>query len=152
MAGLRLLDKVDLSIYYDADRLQFDADWPVRNGVTRELFVETMKNCPSVGFEMDGVQFGGVLFDGHQAHLAVLPSFQGKWALLIRPALQWLLSLQDEIDVSVDQSNAKCIRFCDRNHWPRISENQLSVTFRICNHTDLFFNRREKKKASDSLR
>lgn len=146
MTILRLIDKADLNIYYDADMLQFDAGWPSRMGVTREVFVKALKECPSIGFEMDGVQFGGVIFDGKEAHLAVLPEYQGKWGLLIGPALGWLLSIQDIIDVCVDRSNEKCVRFCGRNQWTRISEDVHSITFRIFDHPDLFFHRRSRKK------
>ena len=143
---LRLTQKADLFVYYEADRLQFDDGWSNRTGVTCEVFVNALKDFPSIGFEWDGVQFGGVIFDGREAHLAVLPGYQGKWGLLIGPALTWLLSLQEVIDVKVDRSNQKCLRFCDRNQWTRVREDDRSVTFRIFDHPDLFFNRRNRKK------
>ena len=146
MTSLCLLQKADLSIYYEAEMYQHDPDWPVRTGVSKEYFIEKLKHHPSIGFSWDGIEFGGALFDGKEAHLAVLPAYQGKWAWLIKPALEWLLSLQETIDVRVARTNPKCIRFCDHNHLPRVSEDEHHVVFRVCNHPGLYFNRRERNR------
>ena len=73
---LRLTERADLGVMYDAEaaRLRQAADTGCLQVVTRDTFLRFYEGCPSVGFESDGVPIGGILFDGEQAHIAVLPS------------------------------------------------------------------------------
>src|SRR5258706_2756448 len=116
--GLRLTERVDLEVYYEADRLRFDDQ--VLAVVTREAFRELYAHCPSVGFERDGVHIGGVIFDGEAPHIAVLPQWQGRWGPLLKPMLRWLYSLKREIVIEVEDSNAPLRRFVEHCGWPAI--------------------------------
>jgi len=89
--------------------------------------------CASVGFEMDGKPIGGLLFDGTSAHIAVLPEYHGRWALLLKPALAWLFSIQPEVIVHVDIENETCQRFLLRHRWERlyVDEADGTVAFRV---------------------
>lgn len=142
MAGLQLSDKADLSIYYDADKMQFDVDWAAPTGVTKEVFVAAFSDHPSRGFEKDGVQFGGVIFDGKEVHVAVLPAYYGRWALLMKPALSWLFSLQKIIYVRVNVRNKRFLRFAQHCKWPSLNDGDEYVIYTVSNHDGLFFNRR----------
>lgn len=146
MAGFSLSDRADLGVYYDADKLQFDDDWANRTGVTKEVFMAAFAQHPSRGFAKDGVQFGGVIFDGSEVHLAVLPHYHGRWALLMKPALQWLFSLQAVIHVRVDASNRTLLRFLDRCKWPCVKDGEQHMIYTVSNHADLFFNQRFAKR------
>ncbi|WP_211474790.1 GNAT family N-acetyltransferase [Collimonas humicola] len=147
MHSLRLSDKADLSVYYDADKLQFDAGWAERTGVSKAVFMAAFADHPSRGFEKDGVQFGGVIFDGKEVHVAVLPEFYGRWAILMKPALAWLFSLQEVINVRVDVGNARFHRFAQRCKWPAAMDGSEHVIYTVSNHAELFFNRRAARRA-----
>jgi hypothetical protein len=99
--------------------------------VTREAFLRFYADSPSVGFESNGAPIGGILFDGEQAHIAVLPSHHGRWALLLKPALEWLFTLRPEILVEVERDNARCLRFLDRHGWPRVGETADDFVYRL---------------------
>jgi len=145
MGGLQLSDRADLGIYYDADRLQFDDEWVERTGVTKEVFMAAFAKHPSRGFMMDGVQFGGVIFDGKEVHIAVLPQYHGRWALLMEPALQWLFSLQEVIHVRVSACNLKLRRFLDHCQWSGVQDGDDYMIYEVRNHAGLFFNKRSMK-------
>ena len=142
MKNLRLLDKANLSIYYDADLSHYISEGLNPPAVTKEAFISIFKSFPSRGFELNGVEFGGLIFDGKEVHFAVLPDYQGKWAFLLKPALLWLFSQQKILDVRVDVLHEKAVRLWDRVGLLRVASDNKSVTFRFCNHPDLFFNRR----------
>jgi hypothetical protein len=129
---LRLTQEADLGVMYDADAARYaDAGSECLQVVTRDAFVSFYQGCPSIGFEADGQAIGGILFDGEQAHIAVLPSHHGRWALLLKPALDWLFSLQAEILVEVERDNTRCLRFLDRHGWPRVGETEDDIVFRL---------------------
>jgi hypothetical protein len=130
---LRLTERADLGVMYDAEasRLRQAADTGCLQVVTREAFLSFYEGCPSVGFESDGAPIGGILFDGEQAHIAVLPSHHGRWALLLKPALEWLFTLCPEILVEVERDNTRCLRFLDRHGWPRVGETEDDYVYRL---------------------
>lgn len=111
MDSLRMTDKVDLKVFYDADMRLYNPAWMAAHGVTEEAFIARYRDCPSVGFEQDGIPFGGVILDGNDAHIAVLPEFQGKWGTLLRPALEWLFSQRSEVRGKVHRLNRHALRF-----------------------------------------
>jgi GNAT superfamily N-acetyltransferase len=132
MSRFRLSPRIDLGVYYDADAPRYDV--PGGNAlqiVTRELFIARYRDCASIGFECDGQPIGGVIFDGEQAHIAVLPAYRGRWATLLRPMLGWLFSLKREIFVDVEADNAVCLEFMRRNGWPIVSRRERWLTHRM---------------------
>lgn len=133
MAGLRLTGQADLAVFYEADAQQYPAGSPETEVVSKEAFIEFYAGCPSVGFELDGQPIGGLLFDGTSAHIAVLSAYHGRWALLLKPALAWLFSLQPEVIVHVDRRNETCQRFLLRHRWERlhVDEEDGTVAFRL---------------------
>jgi len=130
---LRLTEAADLGVMYDADAARYAGATGSEclQVVTRDTFVAFYEGCPSIGFEADGQAIGGILFDGEQAHIAVLPSHHGRWALLLKPALDWLFSLQTEILVEVERDNLCCQRFLDRHGWPRVGETEDDIVYRL---------------------
>lgn len=132
MSRLRLAGAADLAVYYDADAPRYDT--PGRDLlqiVTKEFFIAYYKGCPSIGFVCDDQPIGGIIFDGEEAHIAVLPAYRGRWALLLRPALDWLFSLKAEIVVDVEIDNPVCHEFMRRNRWPTIGEKPGYLTYRM---------------------
>jgi len=96
MRRLLLAPRADLGVYYDADAARYrHMGGDILNHVSRDYVISRYSNRPSIGFEYDGQPIGGIVFDGQQAHIAVLPAWHGRWAILLRPALNWLFSLQD---------------------------------------------------------
>ena len=133
MAGLRLTSQADLAVFYEADAQQYAAGSAETEVVSKEAFIEFYAGCPSVGFEMDGRPIGGMLYDGSSAHIAVLRDYHGRWALLLKPALAWLFSIQPEVIVHVDLRNQTCQRFLLRHGWERLQVDEAdgTVAFRV---------------------
>lgn len=138
MHQLRIVPQADLQVYYDADAQRYRATdrHDTLQVVTKEAFIDYYRDCQSIGFEYDGEPIGGVLFDGQQAHIAVLPAFRGRWAWLLRPALDWLFSLRAEIDVDVENDNPVCIEFMRRNGWPVVRRHGHWIRYRMKSKPD----------------
>jgi len=130
---LTMTPQADLGVFYEADALRYREDPRSRatQVVTREVFCAFYAGCPSIGFALDGEPIGGVVFDGEQAHIAVLPQYHGRWALLLKPAVEWLLGLKREVLVEVERDNARCLRFMERSGWQRVQATDDSIVFRI---------------------
>jgi hypothetical protein len=127
-----LTARADLDAFYEADAVRYRNARPeVTRVVSRQAFAAFYRDAPSIGFAYDGRPIGGILFDGEQAHIAVLPAHRGLWALLMKPALAWLFSLRREIRVEVELDNATCLRFLDRHGWPRVGETATHVIYRL---------------------
>lgn len=117
-----LTARADLAVFYAADAARY-----IQSGrqaalevVTPRAFADFYAGCASIGFACDGHAIGGVLFDGKQAHIAVLAAHQGRWAFLLRPACDWLFGLSPHLLIDIDPDNARCIRFMGRNGWTRV--------------------------------
>jgi hypothetical protein len=130
-----LTSEADFGLLYDIARLDYDADeWRRRMfGLSRDEFAALCRahKLPSIGYAYRGRPIGGMVFEGTSAHMAVLPEFHGKWGTLWKPTLAWLFALKDPIRVAIDRGNAKCLRFMDRNNWPRVGADERSVTFEM---------------------
>jgi hypothetical protein len=130
---LTLAPQADLAVFYEADaaryRLNGASTFP--DTVTQDVFVRFFAHCPSIGFRRDGEDIGGILFDGTQAHIAVLPQHHGHWGALLKPALDWLFSLQREILVEVERDNARCHRFMRHVGWQCVDEKPDALVYRL---------------------
>ena len=126
---LKIVPRVDLKVYYLADSAQYDAS--VLAVVTEEVFIGIYENCPSIGFESDGVSFGGVIFDGKRPHVAVLPAWHGRWGPLLRPALRWLYGWCDDMVVPVYDGNLPLRRFIERCGWPEVGRQPGAALHRM---------------------
>lgn len=131
MANLRLTDKADVGVMYDADIQRFDPELICKLGVTREMAIARFDRCPSVGFEIEGKAVGGFLLDGQVVHLAVLSEYHGRWALLWKPALTWLFSVQDPAFTEIEIDNEKCIRLFERSNFKRVGSADTIVRFEL---------------------
>jgi len=129
MANSRLTDRADFGVMYDAEIQMYDPEWVRSLNISREMFIAHYANSPSVGFEIDGKMAGGFLLHERTAHLAILPEYHGRWALLWKPALVWLFSLQDPVFVDVAINNEKCIRFYDRCNFKRTIVTDSTIGF-----------------------
>lgn len=131
-AGLKLAPKADLDVFYEADAARYaDSERNELEVVTLDAFVAFYRECPSIGFEADGHPIGGILFDGEEAHIAVLPEYHGRWATLLKPALEWLFGLADEIVVEIEIDNAVCMNFMKRNRWQCLGADSTAARFRM---------------------
>lgn len=133
MGNVRLTNKVDLEVYFEADVSRFDSEWIHEQGLSKERFIEYMSNCPSMGFEINGKPVGGAIFNHwvKEVHVAVLPEYQGRWGTLIAPTFKWLFSMHDFFYASVDQGNMKCIRFHDHIGSERIREDAKWIRYKV---------------------
>jgi hypothetical protein len=130
---LTLAPQADLAVFYEADvaRYRLTGASTVTDTVTRDVFVRFFAHCPSIGFRRDGEDIGGILFDGTQAHIAVLPQHHGHWGALLKPALEWLFSLRREILVEVERDNARCLRFMRHVGWQCVDEKPDVLVYRL---------------------
>jgi hypothetical protein len=130
MRELALTEPADLAVFYAADCERYRHARPeVLERITPEAFAAFYGRCPSLGFTCAGRPIGGVIFDGEQAHIAVLPEFKGRWALLLKPATEWLFRHRTEVPVEVETDNTACLRMLDRHGWQRIRETESHVTY-----------------------
>jgi len=130
MPRFSLARSADLAVFYTADSERFAGDSSaVLQVVTPAAFIDFYRRCPSIGFMFDGQPIGGIIFDGVEAHIAVLPAFRGRWAGLLKPALDWLFSLKPEIVVDIEADNAVCLAFMERNGWKRLKAEGRHVTY-----------------------
>jgi GNAT superfamily N-acetyltransferase len=136
MRRLELAPEADLGVFYEADARRYaSAGNTTLAIVTRDVFIAYYRGCPSIGFQFDGLPIGGIIFDGSQAHIAVLPAYHGRWALLLKPALEWLFGLKREILVEVEAENRVCVEFMRRNGWRPIRVDSGWVTYRMTRQT-----------------
>lgn len=139
MKRLSLAARADLNVYYEAEMARYrtlgEHGQKMLQIVTLERFIDFFNACPSIGFEYDGKPIGGMIFDGEEAHVAVLPDYHGRWALLWEPALDWVFSIKQEIHVKVEAFNDTCIAFMERNGWPAIDRVGDFIVYRMTPHT-----------------
>lgn len=124
MNRLCLADSADLAVYFDADTRRYSQDWFEKNGLTLERFVTRFHQSPSLGFVFDGRQFGGLIIDNGELHLAILPEFQGRWSLLIPDILDWIFSHHDPIFCRAEHDNELCLQFARRMGWKLVDKDE----------------------------
>ena len=127
-----LTPQAALDVLYRAEVARY-AD-PLNTGAAPfsfEAFTAVFSGCPTIGFAFDGQPIGGMLFDGEQAHIAVLAEHHGRWAHLFRPACQWLFSLKAEIFVEIENYNTTALVFMNRNGWPCLRIGPATSRFRM---------------------
>lgn len=150
MRKLRLTKQADFGVIFDALAKRYPADkWKEATlgfpaDEARETFISFCERCPSVGFEYDGKPIGGMMFDGNEAHLEVLPEYHGRWGALWRPTLAWLFAIQDPIFVRVEIDNEKCHHFMARNNWRRMKADEKFITYEMTSKAEPHSRRREK--------
>ena len=121
MTRYTLEPEADLAVMYAADTARYPAGSAVLQKITPEAFRRFYAGCPSRGFAFDGRPIGGMVFDGQEAHLAVLAEHHGRWARLLAPSLEWLFSLKTELCIEIEADNRITLAFMERNGWQRIT-------------------------------
>ena len=152
MNRLKLTDQLDAGLIFDTLAKRYPPEkWQAvlqgqDHAQARCAFIDYCRNYPSVGFEYDGRPIGGMMFDGREAHLEVLPEYHGRWALLWPRTLAWLFAIQDPILVRIEIDNEKCLRFMDRNNWRRVSVDDEYVTYQMTSAGSAHLQRRARGK------
>ncbi|WP_446902551.1 GNAT family N-acetyltransferase [Burkholderia sp. YIM B11467] len=132
MNRFRLADRADLAVFYEADASYFHAGRAdILQVVSLEVFIAHYSGCPSIGFVCDGRAIGGMILDRGHAHLAVLPAYHGRWAILWKPALEWLFRMTPEALGVVEADNRVCVEFMKRNGWTGVPTGDGKIVFRI---------------------
>ena len=129
MAALSVVEPADCELLYDIDALRYDEQWMIEHKIERHQIVSVMQSYRSLGFLYDGKPIGGVMYDGKEAHMAVLPEYHGRWGFLLKPMMEWLFAIKEPMQASVEISNTHCVRFMDRNKWRRVASNDKYITF-----------------------
>lgn len=152
MKNLQLIEPGDLGAIYDAVRSRLPEEWekPPCNAVTREMFIAHCNNqkYSSLGFSFAGKPIGGMLFDGSVVHIEVLPEYHGRWGMLWPHALAWVFRQKDSFLIAIDADNEKCLRFLDRNHFPRVAADDKSVTFEVSSNIQSQFRTMVDRRAT----
>lgn len=151
MANTRLTEKADLDVMFEAEAANYkdNPKFLQHYDDLKKQFIEYYANCPSRGFEIDGKQVGGTIYDGKQVHVAVLPEYYGRWGLLLKPGLDWVFSIKDPMLVEVDVNNEKCLRFLDRNKWRRVKETDKKITYELTRNTPVMTRERKSKSPTE---
>jgi GNAT superfamily N-acetyltransferase len=132
MTRLSLAPCADLRVLYAADAARYrNEGCRILDLVTERAFARLYRGCPSRGFLVDGLPIGGIIFDGRRAHIAVLPEYHGRWAWLLKPALEWLFSITPGFMVGIESDNMACLRFMDRCGWSRVRVDERMVTYLV---------------------
>jgi GNAT superfamily N-acetyltransferase len=130
MTRFQLSTRADLATFYDADASFFRGKRAeTLRIVSKESFIAHYRDCPSLGFMYGDTHIGGLIFDRGYVHLAVLPEFHGRWAILWDSALDWLFSVAPQVLAVVEADNAVCIEFMRRDGWPRLSVDGNKITY-----------------------
>lgn len=124
VSKLWLVDSADLTVYFDADTRRYTKDWFEKNGLTLEIFKARFHQSPSLGFVCDGQQFGGIIIDKGELHLAILPEFQGRWSILIPEILDWIFFHHDPIFCRAEHDNDLCLQFAKRMGWKLVDKDE----------------------------
>jgi RimJ/RimL family protein N-acetyltransferase len=121
---LKILDKADFGVIYEAELLTLGADWFKSRNLTKERMIEIFEktDCRSLGFEIDGKSIGGILLLGNELHIAILPEYFGKWGLLWKHAVKWVFAQTQTVYGYIPTWNTRCIRFAEKARWRRIGE------------------------------
>ncbi len=129
MTRYRLTAQADLGVMFDAEVSQYPQSPLISLELQKRVFEKFYADCPSTGFEIDGIAVGGAIYDGEEFHIAVLPAYYGRWGRLWQPTLDWLFSVADPVRARVAKSNTRCLRFADHSRFPRIAEDDKYVTY-----------------------
>jgi len=129
MSGMKIVDKADLGVYYDADASFMNKAWLLKIGLTKDVFIAMFQNHPTIGFEADGRQFGGAMLIDNTVHFAVLPEYQRRWGSLLRSALAWAFSLRDPLVAKIPVANKVSVEWVRRQGWKCTAEDAAYVTF-----------------------
>ncbi|MFZ6773927.1 GNAT family N-acetyltransferase [Undibacterium sp. SXout7W] len=131
MDTLRMTDKADLKVFYDADMRIYTPEWVEAHGISEEDFIAYYRDSPSIGFECGNVPFGGAILHGNDIHVAILPEFHGKWATLLPSALEWIFSQRDEVFGKAHRANRQSLRFIRRFGCKLIRSDEHFLIFSI---------------------
>lgn len=131
MSSMKIVDKADLGVYYDADICFMNKAWLQKVGLTKDIFIEMYRTNPSIGFEADGKQFGGAMMIDNSVHVAVLPEYQRRWSSLLRGLAAWIFSVQDPLIAKIPVANKVSVEFVRRQGWRCIAEDAAYITFEL---------------------
>jgi GNAT superfamily N-acetyltransferase len=130
---MRLLPSADFSVMYQAER-ESDKDLFMQVDLTEEEYVRIASKYPSVGFEVNGINIGGMFIRANKLHLSVMPEYHGQWGWLFEPAFKWAFSVSDPLYAYVSRDNEKVLRFIRRHDWKQTHEIDSTIIFEL---TDL---------------
>lgn len=130
---MRLLDCADFSVIYSIER-NTDKELFANFDLTEEEYVRLASKNPSIGFEIDGKNVGGMFIRSQKIHLSVMPEYHGQWGWLFTPAFKWAFSISDPLYAYVSRDNDKVLRFIRRHDWKKVNEIDSTIIFEL---TDL---------------
>jgi hypothetical protein len=136
---MKLLDKADFSVIYQAERAS-DKDLFKEFNLTEDEYIRLASRYPSVGFEIDNKCVGGLFIRQDKIHLSVLPEYHGKWGFLFTPAFKWAFSVTDPLKAVVNVNNDKVIRFIERHDWTLIDQQGSTLIYLLTDQTTRYPN------------
>lgn len=131
---MRLLPRADFEVMYHAER-ESDKEMFRFFNLTLDEYIKLVSKYPSVGFEIDGRNVGGMFVRKNRIHLSVQPDYHGKWGWLFTPAFKWAFSVSDPLYAIVSRENEKVLRFIRRHDWKQIDEQGSTVVFELTDMT-----------------
>ncbi|MBP7566758.1 MAG: GNAT family N-acetyltransferase [Burkholderiaceae bacterium] len=129
MRRLRLTPRIDLEVFFRAEPALRHPSGGLPDEAAIAVLRARLQHCPSIGFEMDGQAIGGLILEGHEAFIAVLPNAHGHWALLLKPALDWLFGLRAAVLARVAVDNHSSIALMERHGWRRLRADASTISY-----------------------
>ncbi|MBN9408959.1 MAG: GNAT family N-acetyltransferase [Burkholderiales bacterium] len=129
MRRLRLTPRIDLDVFFQAEPALRDPSRGLPDEAAIAVLRTRLQHCPSIGFEMDGQAIGGLILEGHEAFIAVLPHARGQWAFLFKPALHWLFGLRAAVLAHVAVDNHRSIALMERHGWRRLRADASTISY-----------------------
>jgi hypothetical protein len=131
MRHFQLASKLDFGLFHDIEESRYGPEAQDRIGIDKRLFCKLFSLMPSVGFTYDNEPIGGGFLFRDEFHMAVLPQFHGRWAVLWPATLEWLFAHTDPVVAKLEKSNPVVIAFAQRNAFPMVREDDRYVYFEM---------------------
>lgn len=130
---MRIVNGADPNVYWQAEMSHGFGRWSANTfHRTEEEFCHKLAQKRSIGFEEDGIQFGGCFIDDNDfIHVAVLPSHYGRWGTLYYDMLDWAFSESNTLYALIPRANKKVKQLVTRHRWPVIWEDEFCELYKM---------------------
>jgi hypothetical protein len=128
---MKITGKLNPDVYYQAEIDGIDSGYFASSEFSKERYIRTLSELPSVGYEHNGEDIGGAVLVGNRLHLAVSKQYKGLWASLLKPTLSWAFAIHNPLVVCISTSNYLAMRLLDATSFRFIESKDDMNTFEI---------------------
>lgn len=130
---MNITPQIDPKTYWLAERASHtEKAYLDAIGTTYEEFCNRLCAMRSIGFEDNGMPFGGAVIDNDNFfHVAVLPEYYGRWGRLFYKSLKWAFSQSNTLYALVNVDNQRVKGLVDKQQWPIIWSNERFQLYKM---------------------